>query len=358
MVTARHRRLFWIFAVASFLVVATGCSSTESVELIDDSLPDTPLTIPSSDDPTTTTPTPSTTDPTQLTTVPDTAPPGTVYNTASVGAPMLVFDQGVAALDTDGKLTPIANGAVTAGSDLAGGIVFQIAAGADASDDTSIYWLPAGATEASAAIPESGDSITLQGVTTIGGAATAIYIRHSDPPVLERAPVAGGAATVLTNLAGGSASVDSVHVVGPYITAAWASPDGNQGWVLFNAANGDRIGGTRIDGADPCSNDGNCPELVTISADGANIYRLVPAGDSLRLLVTQSANGLRVADIDLDRAAGSWYPEQLSVQGDAVIISRTQQDDPFSKTLPALVVNIASGDIFQLTETGLVRPIG
>ena len=355
MVTPRHRRPFWAFAVSSFIVVAAGCSSTQAVVLIDDSLPDTPLTIPSSDAPTTTT---ATTNPAILTTVPDTAPPGTVYNTASVGAPVLVFDDGVAALDIDGKVTPIANGAVTAGSDLAGGIVFQVAAGPNAGDDTSIYWLPAGATEASATIPEAGDSITLQGVTKIGGAATAIYIRHSDPPVLERSPVAGGTATVLTNLSSGSASVDSVHVVGPYLTAAWASTDGNKGWVLYNAATGDRIGGTRIGGADPCSSDGNCPELVTISADGANIYRLVPTEDSLRLLVTRSANGQRVADIDLNREAGSWYPEQLSLQGDAVIISRTQLDDPFSDTLPALVVNISSGDIFQLTETGLVRPIG
>lgn len=354
MVTARHRRRLPIVGAACFVAALTGCTSTGAIELTDDSLPDTPLTIPSSEETSTTT----TTDSAVLTTVPDTAPPGTVYNTASVGAPVLVFDKGVAALAVDGGVTPIANGAVTAGSDLDGGVVFQIAAGKGATDDTSIYWLPAGATEAAATIAEDGDPITLQGVTRIGGTPTALYIRHAESPTLERAPVAGGAPTVLASLTGGNAVVDSVHVVGPYVTGAWESPDGNQGWVLFNAASGDRIGGTRIDGADPCSNDGNCPELVTISSDGANIYRLVPAGDSLRLLVTRSANGQLVADIDLNREAGTWYPEHLTVQGDAVIISRTQQDDSLSETLPALVVNILSGDTFQLTESGLVRPIG
>lgn len=363
MVTVRHRRHFWGTALIVLAVGAASCTSTGAIQLSDDSLPETPLTIPSGD----TTSSEGTVDPGDttvttsgpaLTTVPDTAPPGTVYNTASVGAPVLVFDDGVGALSVDGTLTPIANGATTAGSDLAGGIVYQVAAGPDATQSTAIYWLPAGATEATETIPAGAEPITLQGITEIGGVATAVYIRHSVPPVLERAPVAGGDATVLSTLAESDAQVSRVHVVGPYLTGAWSNADtSNQGWVLYNAASGDRIGGTRIGGTDPCSNDGNCPSLVTISSDGANIYRLVPSGDSLRLLVTRSANGQQVADIDLDRAAGSWYPEQLIVQGDAVIIARTQEDDPRSATLPALVVNIASGEIFQLTETGLVRPV-
>lgn len=369
MVTARHRQTFWGTALIALAFAASSCTSTSEIELSDDSLPDTPLSIPAGDttsssdgtvgseeDPDgSTTPT---TEGTELTTVPDTAPPGTVYNTASVGAPLLVFDDGVGALAIDGALTPIANGASTAGSDLAGGIIYQIQAGPDATQSTAIYWLPAGATEATETIPNGADPITLQGVTSIGGVANAVYIRHSNPPVLERAPVAGGTATVLSTLTEGDAAVDRVHVTGPYLTGAWSNPDqSNQGWVLYNAASGDRIGGTRIGGTDPCSSDGNCPALVTISSDGANIYRLIPAGDSLRLLVTRSANGQQVADLDLDRAAGSWYPEQLVVQGDAVIISRTQADNPYSATLPALVVNVGTGEIFQLTETGRVRPV-
>jgi hypothetical protein len=360
-VTVRHRRHFWGTALIALAVGAASCTSTGAIELSDDSLPDTPVTIASRDTTTsegTEDPTVTTTAEPALTTVPDTAPPGTVYNTASVGAPVLVFDDGVVALGVDGSVTPIANGATTAGSDLAGGIVYQVAAGPDATQSTAIYWLPAGATEATETIPNGADPITLQGITAIGGVATAIYIRHSDPPVLERAPIAGGDATVLNILGEGDAQVGRVHVVGPYLTGAWSNADAsNQGWVLYNAASGDRIGGTRIGGTDPCSNDGNCPSLVTISKDGANIYRLIPSGDSLRLLVTRSANGQQVANLELDRASGTWYPEQLIVQGDAVIISRTQEDDPASATLPALVVNITSGDVFQLTETGLVRPV-
>lgn len=377
MVTARHRQSFWGTALLALTLGAASCVSTGSIELSDDSLPETPLTIPAGDTTSSvddegtvdstdgdgtdngdgsTTPT---TDGSELTTVPDTAPPGTVYNTASVGAPVLVFDDGVGALATDGTLTPIANGAKTAGSDLAGGIVYQIESGPDAAQSSAIYWLPAGATEATETIPNGANPITLQGITSIGGVAHAIYIRHSEPPVLERAPVAGGDTVVLSTLAEADASVERVHVTGPYLTGAWSNADGsNQGWVLYNAASGDRIGGTRIGGTDPCSNDDTCPSLVNISADGANIYRLIPTGDSLRLLVTRSANGQQVADIDLDRAAGTWYPEQLVIQGDAVIISRTQADDVYSAALPALVVNVTSGDVFQLTETGRVRPVG
>lgn len=362
-VIVRLRQTILRSTLIALAIGAGACTSTSGIELTDDTLPDTPLSVPSSDttdttDTTAGTGSSETTAGSTLTTVPDTAPPGTVYNTASVGAPVLVFNEGVGALGIDGLVTPIANGATTAGSDLAGGIIYQLDAGPNATQSTAIYWLPAGASEAVETIPNGADPITLQGVTSIAGVPTAIYIRHSDPPVLERAPVAGGDPTILTTLADGDATVARTHVVGPYLTGAWSNPDGtNQGWVLFNAASGDRIGGTRIGGSDPCRNDGNCPSLVTISSDGANIYRLVPSGDTVRLLVTKSANGQQVADIDLMRTPGTWYPEQLTVQGDAVIISRTQEDDPRSETLPALVVNITSGEIFQLTVTGLVRPV-
>ena len=282
------------------------------------------------------------------TTTIDPAIVGPVFETASAGPTMAVSgSDGVWWYDANGKEHLVVEPAVAADYDGDGGLVFQ------RSWSGPIVRRTRDASEQEIVSPGENERLELIGVTD-GADGDAIFLRHRDGRVdLERQALGSSDATLVAQLDRDGVAPEALSLQGSFVSAVYRDGDG-AGWVTVSLNNGQRLYGTTGALLGRCASvQADCAMAVTISADGSTVYQ-VEAGEDPEawfLTVHRASDFATLNTIDLQRPAQGWFPSRIESIDGQVVVSRTASIDR-SGDLPALVIDVESGEIRQLDRVG------
>jgi hypothetical protein len=298
----------------------------------------TPTTDPSGETTETTSPT------TDETTVPGTGTGGLVIANAEtitwVGP------------DGDGSVTPgVDIAAKVVFDDLAGGIVYQLwLPYVGDTGDSTVYHLPAGATEPRVLMAPSGAAWEwLMAVTTVDGSPTALVVERRDPTSFEDATdtlfeidLVTGESREVAVVGGWESGLEAISWDGSaYVASTFA-----EAYTFLNAL--DRDGTfTEWEGALPaeCFDDPTCPRQVVASPD-ADGERLVMIRNG-NLVEWDRLTDSEVQEIELPE--GIWLAPILS--GDTVVLN--QYSDGFNGDHGvALIVDLVDGTFVEAPYAG------
>jgi hypothetical protein len=302
--------------------------------------------------PTTTLPTP-TTDPSGETT--ETTSTTTVETTSpEAGVGGLVVSNGSTVTwvgpDGDGSVTPgVDIPAKVVYDDLAGGIVYQLwLPYVGDTGDSTVYHLPAGATEPRVLRSPSGAAWEwLMAVTSVDGSPTALVVERRDPVSFEDATdtlfeidLATGESSEVAVVGGWESGLESVSWDGSaYVASTFA-----EAYTFLDTI--DRDGTfTEWEGALPpeCFDDPTCPRRVVASPDGERLV-MIRSGN---LVEWDRSDDREVQEIELPE--GIWLAPILS--GDTVVLN--QYSDGFNGDHGvALVVDLADGTVGEAPYAG------
>jgi hypothetical protein len=291
--------------------------------------------------------------------------------------------EGVLRFDSDGKGHRVVEGSVvTAVSDTTGGVVFQ-----RTEQDTTLWHLPAGATEPVALVRATGGEwLELWDVATMNGDVVVVYSRHDAPsPQDGLTSDKPGDHLQVTGLATGDTR--TIAKVGGWEWGATAISAGGDRFALnagaeisyrFDFRNIDgtvvRVPGNPFDDAarfpqGDCPDDPTCPTTVAIAADGKRFAYIEPVGGTpgdyrvvvrdYRIVVVDSTTGEKVGTVAVhfpqtDQDSGIWV-RSLDLTDDGTVIVNWRSTGVTTSTQKPLVADLESGQVSTMSVVGTAR---
>lgn len=310
---------------------------------------------------------PSTSDSASATTSSTPPDPG-VHRVAPAGpwAPpgLILFDAGSARKQGHtGEFSPVVNEPVHEIAEVPlEGFVFQ------SEPRSQRIWLEAGdgPTELLVAAPNQG--LTLEGVVLDDAEVPhVLYQRHTSGDVEQTVSVLRsyntetGEVTDVAGTGGWESGTSFGHITGNDIVGRWSS-EGFVGLTRLDLETGEETYNTVDDPRlDTCfDGDRDCPDyraatvwdgvvlgIGTVWNDQAGYV------DALGLYQFDEFSGTHTLLLSWPWDNGVWYPEDMWVAGDLVVVSI--EDGDFAP-LPGLVIDMSTGDSWTLPSTGFVRP--
>jgi hypothetical protein len=252
--------------------------------------------------------------------------------------------------DGDGSVTPgVDIPAKIVYDDLAGGIVYQLwLPYVGDTGDSTVYHLPAGATEPRVLRAPSGAAWEwLMAVVSVDGSPTALVVDRRDPVSFEDATdmlieieLATGESREVAVVGGWESGLDAISWDGSAYVASMFS----EAYTLLNAL--DRDGTfTEWPGVLPseCFDDPTCPRQVVASPDGERLV-MIRSGN---LVEWDRSTDSEVQEIELPE--GIWLAPILS--GDTVVLN--QYSDGFNGDHGvALVIDLVDGTVEEAPYAG------
>lgn len=291
---------------------------------------------------------------------------------------------GVLRFDANGESHRVVDGSVVAAvSDTTGGVVFQ-----RTEQDTTLWHLPAGATEPVAVVRATGGEwLELWDVAITNGDAAVVYSRHdapsphdglaSDKPseTLEVTGLATRSTRAITKIGGWEWGPVGISAGGD----RFAIETGELVTYRFEFHNIDgtvvRVPGNPFDDSarfpdGTCPDDPTCPTGIAIAADGKRFAYIEPVGGTTRdhqyiardyrIVVVDSTTGQTVGTVavhfpQLDQNPTLWVRSLDLTDDDTVIVNWSSSGGVTTNTQKPLVADLESGEVSTLSAVGTAR---
>jgi hypothetical protein len=287
---------------------------------------------------------------------------------------LVASESGIVLIDGANTTTLLDEPASVAVDDLRGGVVYQgprANGGYGDSEDTIVWWLPAGAeTPQSLLVPTGDQRLRLVGVERIDGSPTVVYIRSENPGDFENAEDTlrlydfdTAEVTEIRTVGGWESGAGQITFGGGIFASNWFG-EAYSGFDFFDAdGNGVEVGGNPYPSGAICFDGtidpggGRCYDNLSISPDGTRLSftRLIDDDGIMRqrdLVVVSAADGSELARLAL-RTEAPFSVASVDIRGDIVLVNPFAflMDDP----QPATLVDLETGIVTSLDVPGIAR---